>query len=106
MWEGGGELVPGDGPVDERVEPGSRDGSADSSVGVIVEPESWDGPAERVGTDSDDGTVDVIVEPGSRDGSLCLMNLSSCGSMARSSIGPSGISMTITMSFVYAASIG
>ena len=88
--------------MDERVEPGSRDGSADSSVGVIVEPESRDGSAERAGTDLDDGSVDVIVEPGSRDGSVSLMNLSSCGSMARSSVGPSGISMTITISFVYA----
>ena len=88
--------------MDERVEPGSRDGSADSSMGVIVEPESRDGSAERVGTNLDNGSVDVIVEPGSRDSSVSLMNLSSCGSMARSSVGPSGISMTITISFVYA----
>ena len=88
--------------MDERVEPGSRDGSADSFVGVIVEAESRDGSAERVGTDPDDGSVDVIVEPGSRDGSVSLMNLSSCGSMARRFVGPSGILMTITMSFVYA----
>ena len=59
-WEGGEELAHGDGPVDERVEPGSRDGC------------------------------------------VSLMNLSLCGSIARSSVGPSGVSMTITMTFVYA----
>ena len=88
--------------MDERVEQGSKDHSADSSVGVIVEAESKDGFTERLRTNFYNSSVEVIVDPRSKDGSMCHMNLSACWSMARSSVGPSGISMTITMSFVYA----
>ena len=87
--------------MDVRVEPGSRDGFPVGFMHLIVGLEYRDGSTERVGTDPVDGSVDVIVELRSKHGCVSLMNLSSCGSMARSSVGGSGISMTTTMSFVY-----
>ena len=69
---------------------------------MIVEPECREGFAVRVETVTDDGSVDMLVEPGSSDSSVSVINLSSCRSMARSSVGPFGLRITIAMSFLYA----